>query len=356
MKIIVFGLGKYYKKKASYLSDNYEICAFLDNNADRIGNYFGNVPVYSPYSIGKLPEMPVYVMVSARYVVDVVNQLLSLKVKPELIKLGFGVNPPCDEFEELINSNRIGISVKAGGICVKYGIREEIVKDNGDFFRVMRNVNKVLHPYIDVFADMPTVPANRRWGNPFGKPIDRRYIEDFICRNSRYITGDVVEIADTTYTEKFGHDLQHAYALHIYGEGNAIKGNLATGEGISENFCDCLVCTQTLQFIYDLHSTVRNIYKMLKPGGTALITVPGISQIDIDGYKKWGEAWRFTKQSLRSLFEESFAKENICVESYGNVKTAICFLYGMSQEDLKDDDYQVNDEMYPVILTLICRK
>ena len=60
--------------------------------------------------------------------------------------------------------------------------------------------------------------------------------------------------------------------MHVDGWGkNVIKGNLESGEGIEENKYDCAIITQTLMFIYDFTSAVNNIYKMLKPGGVALI-------------------------------------------------------------------------------------
>lgn len=355
-KVIVFGRGEYYKRKAHWLLDHFEIVAFLDNNVAVSDIFQGNVPVYSPSAIESLPRVPIYVMTSVKYVVEIVEQLLSLKVSADMIHLGVRIPPAFNGFEEWFLRGEVEIFVKSSGICLKYSNHEETVNNSSDFFKTINNINKVINPFIGVFASMPTMPANRYWGNPFGNPIDRRYIEDFMRDNRQYITGDVVEIGDSRYTSQFGHDIKNSYVLHVYGAGNTIKGDLATGEGIVENLCDVLICTQTLQFIFDLHSTVKNIYKILKPNGTALITVPGISQLDMAGYKRWGEAWRFTKQSLRQLFEEAFEKNDIREESFGNVKTAVCFLYGMCQEDLQGSDYAVNDEMYPVILTLVCRK
>ena len=355
-QVIVFGIGDYFKKKKNFFSDHFGVVAFLDNNAEKSDKSLEEIPVYNPSEIHNLPNVPIYVMVSVKYVAEIVEQLLSLNVPSNMIRLGVTIPPAFNDFEEWVLNNDVDMSVVPKGISLKYNGVEKVVKNTQAFYDAMHELNKVIHPYIDIFSKMPSIPANRHWGHPFGKPIDRRYIEEFLGNNRNYITGDVVEIADNRYTNQFGHDINKAYALHVYGGGNTIKGNLATGEGIIENFCDCLICTQTLQFIFDLHSTVKNIYKILKPNGTALITVPGISQIDMDGYKNWGEAWRFTKQSLQQLFEKVFQKDDIQVESFGNVKTAICFLYGMCQEDLTDSDYSLNDEMYPVILTLVCKK
>jgi len=117
-----------------------------------------------------------------------------------------------------------------------------------------------------------------------------------------------------------------------------------------------MICTQTIQMIYDIHAVVKNIYRLLKPGGTLLLTASGISQISKNDYDNWGEYWRFTKISMEKLMEEVFPKESILVESWGNVKTAIGFMYGFCQEDLTEDDYGYNDDQYPLIVTAKCKK
>lgn len=355
-KIIVFGKGGYYQDKEKWISDNFDVVAFLDNNLDSEGSFPNDIPVYNPSQLTKLPRLPIYVMVSIKHVVEIVTQLLALNVAENRIRLGVSVPPSSNEFEEWIIQNKVEMFVTDGGVCVRYNGIEKVVRTAPELQHQMLMINRQMNPYVELFSKMPTTPVNRHWGRPFGEPIDRRYIEDFLRSKSQFIAGDVVEIGDSRYTNMFGHDIDNSYILHVYGVGNTIKGNLATGEGIEENFCDCLICTQTLQFIFDSKSTVQNIHKILKPNGVALITVPGISQLDMAGYKSWGEAWRFTKQSLKKLFEDVFKTDNVQYDSFGNVKTACCFLYGMCQEDLSDNDYEVNDEMYPVILTVVCRK
>lgn len=147
-------------------------------------------------------------------------------------------------------------------------------------------------------------------------------------------------------------------ALHVVGWGADvhIQGNLETGEGIQENMFDCLICTQTIQMIYDIHSVVRNIKKLLRPGGAALITASGISQISRNDYDNWGEFWRFTKMSMQKLLEDVFPHDNTEISTFGNVKTAIGFLYGLCQNDLKKSDFEYNDEQYPLIVAAVCKK
>ena len=138
--------------------------------------------------------------------------------------------------------------------------------------------------------------------------------------------------------------------------GNVIKGDFVTGEGIWENMADCLIFTQTLQFIYDIHSVVRNIYKMLKPGGKVLITGAVTAQLSLHDYYNWGEYWRFTDHSMKKLLCEAFEEDKVEVASYGNVKTAVAFLFGLCTEDLSEFDLEFNDEQHPLVVTAVAEK
>jgi SAM-dependent methyltransferase len=132
-----------------------------------------------------------------------------------------------------------------------------------------------------------------------------------------------------------------------------IVGDLATGEGIPKSMYDCIILTQTLPFIYDLHSAARNCYQALRPGGVLLVTVPGISQISRFDMDRWGDYWRFTNLSMTKLFCEFFEEKNIQVKTYGNVKIAVAFLHGLAAEELKKEDLDHIDPDYQLIISAI---
>ena len=144
--------------------------------------------------------------------------------------------------------------------------------------------------YAEIIAELPTEPISRVFGLDRGKAIDRVYIEDFLQMHQDHIRGKVLEIAENTYTVQYGKDrVRESCVLHVNGTGkNAIKGNLETGEGIEENSFDTMIITQTLMFMLDINSAVTNIYRAMKPGGTALLTVAGISQISRYDDDRWG--------------------------------------------------------------------
>ena len=216
---------------------------------------------------------------------------------------------------------------------------------------------KISHE-INTAADVTSVePVSRVFGFDRGTPIDRYYIEGFLERNRHFIRGRVLEISDNTYTIKYGTGVTHSDVLNAVPSQNAtIVGDLATGENIPEDLFDCIIMTQTIQFIYDIKSALRNAVRALKPGGTLLITAAGISQISRYDMDRWGEYWRFTDRSLGKVLSEIVPEEAMQVESFGNVAVAKAFLDGLSLEELTNNVLDYKDEDYQVLLTSEVKK
>ena len=203
-----------------------------------------------------------------------------------------------------------------------------------------------------------TAPISRNFGFERGLPIDRHYIERFLDARSADITGHVLEIGDATYTRRFGRGVTEIDVLHIDEgvPGVTIEGDLASGENLPSATFDCVVCTQTLLFVYDVPAAIATIERILKPGGVALVTVPGISQICRSEADTWGDFWRFTSMSARRLFEASFPPSGVTVEAHGNVLAATGFLHGLAVEDLDVARLEVHDPDFELVIALRAQK
>lgn len=204
-----------------------------------------------------------------------------------------------------------------------------------------------------------TAPMSRIFGFDRGTPICRYYIERFLARYQQDIQGHVLEIADADYTLRFGGSrVTRSDVLHVV-PGNpqaTIVGNLETGEGIPNTRFDCIILTQTLQFLYDVRAATVNLYAALKPGGVVLVTVSGISQISRYDMERWGDYWRFTDLSIRTLFQQHFPESEITLEIYGNVLAATAYLQGIAAEELTPQELDVQDFDYQVIIAVRARK
>ena len=60
-----------------------------------------------------------------------------------------------------------------------------------------------------------TAPFGTHWGYDRGTPVDRWYIERFLAEHRADITGRVLEVKDSGYTERFGHALTERAVLDV---------------------------------------------------------------------------------------------------------------------------------------------
>ena len=169
-------------------------------------------------------------------------------------------------------------------------------------------------------------PIRPGFGFGHGQCIDRYYIETFLERYAADVHGYVLEVADNAYTRRFGGQrVVHSDVLHITpGHPRAtITADLTCADHIQSETFDCIILTQTLQYIYEVRAALRTLQRILKPGGVVLATFPCISQIARYDMERWGEYWRFTTLSSRKLFAEVFPEDCVTVQAYGNIFTAI---------------------------------
>jgi len=198
-------------------------------------------------------------------------------------------------------------------------------------------------------------PVSRSFGLNRGLPIDRYYIENFLARHALDIKGRVLEIGENTYTRRFGKNrVKISDVLNLAKESpeTTIVTDLTSAKNIPSGSFDCIILTQTLQMIYDLRSAMRTLYRILKPGGVLLVTIPGISQISRYDMVRWGDYWRFTTKSAFYLFKEQFPERNIKIESYGNVAVAVSYLHGLATEELTKKVLNYRDRDYQVLITV----
>ena len=138
-------------------------------------------------------------------------------------------------------------------------------------------------------------------------------------------------------------------------EGNpkaTIVADLTCANHLPPDTFDCIILTQTLQFIYDVRSALKTLHRILKPGGILLATFGGISQISRWDMDRWGHYWNFTTLSARQLFEELFPAAKVKVDAYGNVLAAIALLHGLARQELRQEELNHHDSDYEVLITV----
>jgi len=205
------------------------------------------------------------------------------------------------------------------------------------------------------FGDLRrTSPVSGLFGIDRGLPIDRYYMERFLTAWKADIRGRVLEFGDDRYTRQFGcAGVLRADVLHsVAGNPQAtIVADLTDRDAIAADSFDCIICTQTLQMIYEARVALAALQRILRPGGVLLLTAHGISRIARrEGVDPWGEYWRFTAQSMRRLLAEAFPGGDFRIDVYGNVLAAIASLHGLAAEELTPEELDHADPDYEVLL------
>lgn len=202
-------------------------------------------------------------------------------------------------------------------------------------------------------------PISRRFGFDRGTPVDRYYIERFLGSHGGAegdIRGNVLEIGDDTYARRFGDSgASGVVRVEILDVDPAnpratIVADLARADDIPGATFDCIICTQTLLLVADTQAAIATLFRLLRPGGILLLTVPGISQICRPEMDRFGDYWRFTTRSLQWLLGHSFRLEDVQVQAYGNVLTAISFLHGIAAEELQASELDHLDRDYELVI------
>jgi len=225
---------------------------------------------------------------------------------------------------------------------------------------VLRRIRGLPQPGRVAFGDLRrTEPISHEFGVDRGGSIDRYYIEGFLGQHALDVRGRVLEFGDNAYTTRFGgenvvrSDIWH---VHDRNPRATIVGDLASPPSVPGNAFDCIICTQTLQYVSDPAAGVATLRHMLTPGGVLLATMPGISPVATRS--EWGATWywAFTAVGVERLLRTEFRGGTFSIATYGNVLAAIAFLHGLSPADLSADELNDTDPDYPVtIAARVCK-
>ncbi|MBP7570404.1 MAG: glycosyltransferase [Acidobacteria bacterium] len=207
-------------------------------------------------------------------------------------------------------------------------------------------------PPFDMGEARRTTPVSARWGVERGTPIDRVYIEQFLERHKGNIRGRVLEVKDPGYTLRFGGEAVTACDVIDVDPLNArasIHADLSRAGAIPAEAYDAFVLTQTLGLVYDVPAALRHAFRILKPGGVLLCTVPAAGRLSHEDRGLDGDYWRFTEASLRRLFAEVFPLEAIEITGFGNVLADAAFLYGLAAHELSPSELAATDPCLPLV-------
>lgn len=226
------------------------------------------------------------------------------------------------------------------------------------YHRLPRWWKSVRHNRLD-WGDLDRItPVSTHFGFDRGLPVDRHYIENFLGQHRHQVRGRVLEIGDNEYTYRYGGlAVSESEILHIDATNPLATwvGSLSDCPHIPSDRFDCIILTQTLHLIWDFQAALENCRRILKPGGTLLLTVPGITNISHD---HWSESWywSFTELSVKKLLADCFSGGEISLQTFGNVASATAFLYGLAKHEVTEQQLEYSDPHYSVIIAAAATK
>jgi SAM-dependent methyltransferase len=187
-----------------------------------------------------------------------------------------------------------------------------------------------------------TEPFSRQFGYDRGTPIDRVYLDDFVGRHAGDVRGEVLEIGEPHYTERFGARRVTSHVLDVDASNPraTLVGDLTDPATLPEDAFDCVVLMQTLQFVADPSAALANVWRSLAPGGVLLVAVPTISKLDTD-YPR--DLWRWTAAGLEELLARTCPGGEVEVTGYGNALAAVAFVMGLAAEELRPEELDAHD-------------
>jgi SAM-dependent methyltransferase len=97
----------------------------------------------------------------------------------------------------------------------------------------------------------------------------------------------------------------------------------------SESF-DCLISSQVLEHVDDPYAVMREVHRVLKPGGVALVSTHGT----VNYHPNPDDYWRWTHAGLAQLFRLTGEWTRVDVHPNGGTGSALAYLVGRQLEAL----------------------
>ncbi|NJP07110.1 MAG: class I SAM-dependent methyltransferase [Chloroflexaceae bacterium] len=188
--------------------------------------------------------------------------------------------------------------------------------------------------------------------NPFGflRGIDqtsgRFYIRHFLAQYAPHCQGHFLEFGDPYFRDLFSPAQITAYdILDVIDRGEAtIVADIQHCPEVASNTYDVIVCTQVLEHIANPFKAIAELQRILKPGGTLLLTVPAAYPYHAIPQ----DYWRYTRDSLHLLLDPGF--EQVTVHSYGNQLVVVAAYWYWMADHLPRQALMTSNPDCPTIL------
>lgn len=117
----------------------------------------------------------------------------------------------------------------------------------------------------------------------------------------------------------------------IYGKYNCDRSEDIQKMSFSDGYFDAVICIQVLEHVENPLLAAKEIIRVLKPGGSLLVTVPFLAfyhgkkcRNHAPDHESYPDLWRFTYQGLEQLFRDITHVETASLS--GPIETRLSFI------------------------------
>lgn len=130
----------------------------------------------------------------------------------------------------------------------------------------------------------------------FSKTFHRILLEKLLKEKSSIIHGKILDIGSKNrrYDHLFDGEIV-AIDLSTNEEKNVIFGNIEKGLGFDDESFDAVICIEVFEYIENYEKAIEEIFRLMKSGGKAIITVPFM-------YHEHGDKLRYTRVYMKNMF------------------------------------------------------
>lgn len=179
----------------------------------------------------------------------------------------------------------------------------------------------------------------------------RYYLDQFLRQHAPACRGVFLEFGDPRYRHMFAPGAIERYDIIniVPAPGVTVVADIQDCPTIPDNTYDVIVCTQVLEHVGNPFRAMAEIRRILKPGGTLLLTVPAAYPY----HGRHGDYWRYSRDSLRLLLEPF---RDVQITPHGNRVTVVAAYWYWSQDHLPRRAITEPDPTNPLLLSAYARK
>lgn len=176
-------------------------------------------------------------------------------------------------------------------------------------------------------------------------PISRQFINDCIAHYLEHFVVDGSSVMDIGGQEKYSFEDRYTiFNFDIDPESNAdYVGDITrSNSNIPDQSFDSIICTDVLEHVVDPFAAVREMRRLVRVGGTILVTTPFNARI----HGPIPDCWRFTEFGLKVLFRDFEFMEFKKLDTPGRNLCPLHYCLVVRKLDLEDKESDPRDLIF----------